>query len=84
MKPIPQRNPIPIISYIVALLGNLQTFNLIAKYVNNDIPKGLPIKRPAPIPRGTELVIEVMLNEDKSMSALKNANNGSTIKPEKP
>jgi hypothetical protein len=84
VKPIPQRHPMPIISYIVVLLGNLHNFNLTAKYVNNEIPNGFPIKSPRPIPRGTELEKEVMFNADKSISALKNANNGNIINAEKP
>ena len=83
VNPIPQRKDTPRTSYIEILSGNLQILNFIDKYVRKLIPIGFPSRSPSIIPSGTLFVRELKLIALKSISALKKANNGNIINPEK-
>lgn len=76
VKPIPASRPAPIICCQELKFGSLPHLNFTVKKQLKNIPRGLPIKRPAIIPQLKVLLMEVTKFEGKIIAVFAKANIG--------
>jgi hypothetical protein len=77
VKPIPARQPAPVIHFQLRLSGSIPIPDLTAKYENRQIPAGLPKTRPVIIPKELEEVIFEIISEGIIIAVFARANRGS-------